>query len=125
MLLSKLQWQPQTEREQVYFWISIGQENELIRNVEKTRRILEEDTQSGGKKWMYGVVLKFIGMGREELIGVLKMILDNAGSKEMAEAYINCGNEQLRMSAESWASVHGYTIMQGSASSTAVWGKRR
>jgi hypothetical protein len=122
-LLSALGWQPQTEREQVYFWICMRQATVLTGNWEQTRHILLEDMQSGDNKRMYNAVFTFICLGREDIISELVMILTKQGSKEMAEAYLNCGNEQLRMSAEGWANRYGYTITPGQGSSPVSWGK--
>ena len=41
------------------------------------------------------------------------MALNEHDFQEMAEAFLNCGNNVLKEAATEWAKKQGYTIMQG------------
>jgi HEAT repeat protein len=64
----------------------------------------------------------FIRVGLEGSEPVLVKALEQYGSKEMAESYLNCGNSLLVEAATQWADSHGYTITQVPGSPDSSWG---
>jgi HEAT repeat protein len=46
------------------------------------------------------------------------------GDREMAEAFLNCGNPKLAAAARAWAKDHGYEITSFGGEQTASWGNR-
>jgi HEAT repeat protein len=53
---------------------------------------------------------------------VLIKVLDQYGTKEMAEEFLNSGNSLLEDGATKWAQAHGYTVTQVSGSGGPGWG---
>jgi hypothetical protein len=58
--------------------------------------------------------------GSEEKLASLLMVY---GDKWMAEDYLNCGSRALDTAARQWAYANRYTIMTGSGSHRATWGR--
>jgi hypothetical protein len=56
----------------------------------------------------------FILIGEAGSEALLIKALDQYGSRQMAEDFLNCGNSLLEQAAREWAGDHGYTITQGS-----------
>jgi len=50
----------------------------------------------------------FIGRGEPGSEKVLIEALDEYGTKEMAQALLNCGNPELKAAAQKWTSAKGY-----------------
>ena len=65
----------------------------------------------------------FIGRGIPGSEAVLIKALWNHGGKHTAEAFLNCGNEQLAEAGERWADRHGYMVVPKSGGGT-KWGGR-
>ena len=53
----------------------------------------------------------FIGRGVASTTPALISALEHFGDKEMAEDYVNCGQDDLKRAAEKWADDHGYKIV--------------
>jgi hypothetical protein len=66
----------------------------------------------------------FIQKGRPGSEALLIQALNASGTQEMAEDFLNCGNQQLQSEAEKWAEANGYTITAGSNRSGPIWGSR-
>jgi len=120
--LEKLGWKPATDVEQVYFWVCKRDGKHLRMNWEKTKQVLLADVQSGNKRKIDNAVYSFVSIGNEDIIPTLIDILNNDhGTKEMAEAYLNCGHGQLDKAARAWAAAHGYEIISGSHHVKVIW----
>jgi len=76
-----------------------------------------------------GAAHYYVRKGKEDTEPVLISALEAYGTKEMAEMYLNCGNEKLSAAAEEWAKKHYYTIVKRdipySTSAGPVWGSDR
>jgi hypothetical protein len=64
----------------------------------------------------------FISLGRQDIIPDLIRVLNNKGTKNTAEIYLNCGNSQLEAAAMTWAKRHGYHITSLPGSGPVKWG---
>ena len=91
---------------------------------EKTTLVLLADVQSGDQEKIKTAVYAFISLGKDEIIPELIRILTTQGTKEMAETYLNCGQDELAKAAKSWASDHGFQISPGVGAHNAIWGVR-
>jgi hypothetical protein len=120
--LRQLDWQPRTEREEIYLRICQRQVRELTEAWDRTRRLLLKDALSLDKRRVHNAVLTFVSLGREDVVPELERILDQHGDKEMAETYLNCGNKSLADKARDWAAGRGYRISSGRGSHEADWG---
>ena len=65
-----------------------------------------------------------IQLGEPGLIVAMTRALDYCGTKEMAGAYLNCGNDELEAAAQSWAKARNYRIVRRSGGSSVRWGRR-
>ena len=66
-----------------------------------------------------------IRQGDYSRIAELGDLLDRFGDKDLAEDYLNCGQEQLHRAGWFWAQVHGYSVSPGSGSQRVIWGGGR
>lgn len=67
----------------------------------------------------------FIQRGKPGSEDALIQALNSYGSKEMAQAYLNCGNSALKQAGENWAGAHSYAITSSRGWGTAQWGSQR
>ena len=58
----------------------------------------------------YSYFIRKVRKGSEEVLIVLIDTLNRQGHEEMAEGFLNCGNERLEEAAREWADKHGYWI---------------
>ena len=67
----------------------------------------------------------FIGRGQAGTEEILIWALNEFGTSDMAEDFLNCGNSLLEEAGTQWAHTHGYTISSmpfGSGGEDPVWG---
>jgi HEAT repeat protein len=67
----------------------------------------------------------FIAWGEEDSEGVLIEALNQYGTKAMAQAYINSGNEKLEEAGRAWAKAQGYIVLPQPGGGGARWGGGR
>jgi HEAT repeat protein len=108
--LERLGWKPATESQQVYAWIGKKDSAHLKQEWEKTREVLLNDVGSGDRRKVQDAVFTFMALGNPKIVDDLVQILDDHGDQELAETYLNCGNDKLAQAAHDWASQNGYTI---------------
>jgi hypothetical protein len=80
------------------------------------------DVRTGNQQRVENAVYAFVSLGVDEVISELKRILNDHGHKDMAEVYLNCGENRLARAAKSWASAHGYSISKRVGSTRIAWG---
>ncbi len=120
--LAAANWKPSTEREQVYLWVCQGNAAALARAYAQTCRILLEDVQSKDKPRIDHAVFALVSLGWEDMVPELKRILEESGHQEMAETYLNCGHDELRIAAKAWGNRHKYAITPYGGSRKTSWG---
>lgn len=121
--LEQLGWKPTSDEEQVYAWIGKKDTAHLKAQWEKTRQVLLDDVSSNNHQKMENAVYSFMAMGDPKVVDDLVQILDEQGDKDIAETYLNCGNDRLEQAARDWASKNGYQTMMLPAGSTPMhWG---
>jgi HEAT repeat protein len=123
--LTAAHWKPSTEREQVYLWICQGNAAALARARAQTCRVLLEDVQSMDKPRIDHAVFALVSLGWEDMVPELKRILEENGHEEMAETYLNCGHDELRVAAKIWGNRHKYAITPYGGSRKTSWGAWR
>lgn len=121
--LDKWGWEPSSDTEQVYVWVCRGDGESLGAHWEKTRGVLLDDVRSGSRRKIQNAVYTFVSLAKEEIIPELVRILDSEGNIEMAETFLNCGQDELEKAARSWADRHGYRISTGVGAHKATWGR--
>jgi HEAT repeat protein len=110
-------------KEAVHFLVD-QQDGDALRimwNIVKA--VLLADVKSNDRGTIDTALYAFIGIGNAEILPELTGTLAAGGTKTMAEAFLNCGHEELRKAAESWAEKHGYTIKIGQGAHPVTWGK--
>jgi HEAT repeat protein len=120
--LEKLGWKPASDAEQIYDWIGKQDSSHLKQGWEKTSKVLLEDVSSGDQRKVQNAVYSFMALGEPKVLDDLVQILDDHGDKDMAETFLNCGNDKLEQAANDWAKNNGYTITPIPGSSHQSWG---
>lgn len=122
--LFELGWKPQSDTNKIHLLVAQRNGEELRQKWDCTKSILLKDVESGNPRAVSYALYAFIGIGNKKIIPVLIEKLNTRGTKDMAEAYLNCGDEELEKAAKEWASSHGYTISSGVNGNAPVgWGK--
>lgn len=68
---------------------------------------------------------KYIQEGNATRIPELINLLNRFGDVLLAEDYINCGKDELRVAGEAWGQAHGYSIRTGNGSHRVRWGEKK
>jgi HEAT repeat protein len=110
--LEKLNWQPETDRDRVRYWIALGRGTMLNEQWDTTKRVLMEDVKSSQRNLIDYALYAFITIGNQDVIPNLVDALHNQESKEMALAYLNCGQPTLEAAGNTWASDRGYEVIK-------------
>jgi hypothetical protein len=97
----------------------------LARARAQTCRVLLEDVQSMDKPRIDHAVFALVSLGWEDMVPELKRILEENGHEEMAETYLNCGHDELRVAAKIWGNRHKYAITPYGGSRKTSWGAWR
>lgn len=124
-VLTRLDWRPVGNTELIHFLIAQRKGHELRKHWDLTRDILLKDVGADKYHVIENALYAFIGIGKLQIIPVLIEKLHKEGNKIMAEAYLNCGNEELDKAAREWAAKRGYTITSGSGAHPIGWGSMR
>ena len=123
--LREIGWQPQSINDKVHYAIAMRDKSILTSNWEQTKSVLLEDVLSNEYRVIENALYAFIGIGNQEIIPALINTLNSKGNKTMAEAYLNCGHNELDYAARAWAARNGYTITAGSGAAPVGWGALR
>ncbi|MGD8559569.1 MAG: HEAT repeat domain-containing protein, partial [Gammaproteobacteria bacterium] len=123
-VMSALGWRPRTEEEEIHYLVARRANNDLQALWPDAKRILLKDIESKDSDKISNALYAFIGIGKEEVIGDLLKLLDNHGTVQIAEAYLNSGNEKLVDGAETWTQERGMVVQQYSEGNSPVqWGR--
>ncbi|MDE3084231.1 MAG: HEAT repeat domain-containing protein [Verrucomicrobiota bacterium] len=120
--LEQLGWKPTSDAEQVYTWIAKKNSEQLKKEWGKTRKVLLDDVGSNDHQKIENAVYSFMAIGDGKIIDDLVQILDDQGDKDIAETYLNCGNEKLAQAARDWASKNGYQTIPIPGGGHMQWG---
>jgi HEAT repeat protein len=64
----------------------------------------------------------FISRGEKDSEAVLIKVLNEYGTEDLAEDFLNCGNSLLANAGREWAKARGYSIKPGEGEVGSVWG---
>jgi len=120
--LEQLGWKPSNAGEEVYAWIAKKDADSLKGKWDQTRQVLLADVESSDRRKIENAVYSFVAIGEPKILDDLVKVLNDEGSKEIAETYLNCGNDRLEEAARDWAKANGYDIIPGGGASRANWG---
>jgi hypothetical protein len=113
-------WRPQTDADQIHLWVSHRDRAPLVRRWKSTKSVLIADLHS---RFALSALYAAIAIGRADFIPEATAALVNGGSRAMAEAFLNCGQPDLKQAGESWAKARGYTILAGPGDPPVSWGE--
>ena len=120
--LTKLGWKAAVKEEKVHFWVALRDSESLKNSWAQTKQVLLNDVVTSNNLAIENALYAFIGIGKREIIKDLIDALNNYGNKTMAEAYLNCGSQELYDAGVQWANNNGYTIFQGPGAAPINWG---
>ena len=121
-VLRKFGWQPKTFADKVHFWVALRNSDDLKNIWPQTKQVLLNDVISSNKLALENALYAFIGIGRREIISDLINTLNENGTKTIAEAYLNCGSQELYDAGEKWCTANGYIIYTVPGSASIRWG---
>ena len=123
-ILEKLGWEPRTTEEEIHYLVARRANSDLQALWSETKSILMKDITSKDANKISNALYAFIGIGREEVISDLLNLLDNFGTVQIAEAYLNSGNKKLVNGAVSWTQDRGMEVQKyGDGNSPVQWGQ--
>lgn len=123
--LNKLSWNPISVEDKIHLFVAERNLDQLDRNWVDTRRVLYDDLKSDNNIVIRNAVFALISIGKQEVVPDLIDFIKNNGTKITAEAYLNCGNQQLSSAAKTWLENNNYVIIPSSSSGDEIiWGIR-
>ena len=123
-VLKQLKWKPRNNDDEIHYLVALRANNELHALWPDTKRILMDDISTRDTEKMSNALYAFIGIGKEEVIAKLLFVLDNWGTIQIAEAYLNSGNQKLVQGAVNWSKERGLEVQKYSDGNSPVqWGR--
>jgi HEAT repeats len=110
--LEKLNWQPDNDRDRVRYWVALGRGKMLNEQWSMAKKVLMEDIKSNKRNLIDYALYAFITIGNQDVIPNLVDALHSQESKEMALAYLNCGQPTLEAAGNTWARDRGYEVIK-------------
>jgi HEAT repeat protein len=122
--LEKLNWQPVSDADKVHLLIAKSKGEELRNNWEMTKSVLLKDLDSKDPRTIYYALYSFISIGGKDTTETLVKVLKEEGNKNLALAYLNCGEPTLEKAAQDWATAKGYKVIKTTKKDqqTVKWG---
>ena len=122
-VLEVIGWIPKTDTQLVHYQIARRDREKLLANWELTKKVLLRDINSQDINVKNNALFALIGLGKDESVTPLLNTLAGSGSIAIAEAYLNSGNDQLKMAAISWSANHNLEVKEYSKGNNPVlWG---
>jgi len=121
--LRALDWTPTTAADRVHVYCAERNGAALRAEWDSCRRVLLADVRSGAFRKIEHAVLIFIALGEDEVLAELVRTIERHGEKPMADAYLNCGHERLRVAALEWADRSGHQVVSGAPVRSVGWGQ--
>ncbi|MBD2214120.1 HEAT repeat domain-containing protein [Nostoc linckia FACHB-104] len=122
--LEKLNWQPVSDADKVHLLIAKSKGEELRNNWEMTKDVLLKDLASKDPRTLSYALYSFISIGGKDTTETLVKVLKENGNKNLALAYLNCGEPTLEKAAQDWATSRGYRVVKTARKDqqTVKWG---
>ena len=123
-VLDSLGWQPRRPEDEIHYLVARRANNDLQALWSETKKILMKDITSKDPDRISNALYAFIGLGREEIISELLNLLDNYGTIQIAEAYLNSGHKRLVQGAIGWSEDRGLEVHKYAEGNSPVqWGQ--
>lgn len=125
-LLEKFSWQARSEVEKMYFYIAKGQPGPIVENWKFYSKLLQNNLKSKDTALIKFTVYTLIALGQEDSIDLLTEFLQQQGTSQYAELFLNSGNKRLENAAKDWAIDHRLSVDDKRTGNSAVsWQKFR
>ena len=122
--LETMGWEPTSDRERVLVWLANRDKAQLKANWDVTKTVLLGEARNGSAEAVTNALRGFVGIGDPSVLPDLKTNLNNRGNKDVALAYLNCGQPELEAAAQSWARRNGFKVVKlPGAGAAARWGQ--
>jgi HEAT repeat protein len=122
--LEKLNWQPKSDADKVHLLIAKSKGEDLRNSWETTKNVLLKDLESKDLRTINYALYSFISIGGKDTTDTLIKALNEQGNKNLALAYLNCGEPTLEKAAQNWAASKGYRVIKTARKDqqTVKWG---
>jgi hypothetical protein len=110
--LEKLNWQPVSDADKVHLLIAKNKGEELRNNWEITKSVLLKDLKSKDPRTISYALYSFISIGGKDTTETLVKVLKEQGNKNLALAYLNCGEPTLEKAGHDWATARGDQVVK-------------
>ena len=121
-ILEGLKWQPSTDEERVWFHIASRNIKWILGNWDTAGKVLLESAESGDNRRVENAVFALIGIGQNEAVDELVKIIERGGTRTIAKAYMDSGNDTLINAARSWIARSGTEMNTGGPQPVVPWG---
>jgi HEAT repeat protein len=119
--LEKHGWKPKSLDDKIHFWVAMRDRNKINQDWQQVKDILLKDVESNNYLVIENSLYTFIGLGKQQELKYLIDILNEKGTKIMAEAYLHCGKKELREAALDWVYKHGFYVAPSGGRSPVSW----
>jgi len=124
IVLDSINWTPRSDEELVHFQVAKRAKGELLANWPTTEAVLLKDLESNDYARAENAAFAIIGLGKDEMVNSLVSALNRLGNLDMAEAYLNCGNDLLVKASVNWALQKGEKVHPNRrGAQPVVWGE--
>ena len=120
LVLGREHWRPQSDTDQIHWWIARRERAKLVHNWDTTKSVLIADLKS---RFVLSTLYSAIAIGQPDFIPDATTALVTGGNRAMAEAFLNCGQPDLKQAAVAWAKARGYAILAGPEAPPVSWGE--
>ena len=122
-ILKNLNWHASSEDDRIRFEVAARNREALLQNWESARKILVADLNSGEAGKVEYAAYALIGIGQDDVLDELARILRTRGTPDIANAFLQCGNESLSGLARSWLAENGKEVRAADDGAAVKWGE--
>jgi HEAT repeat protein len=122
--LEKMNWSPSNDRDRVHYWVALGRGTQIQEKWAMAKQVLMADVKSSKREEIDYGLYALISIGHRDSIAELVEAVNNQEGREMALAYLNCGEKTLEQAATDWAHNRGLEVIKTKKTSEnkVTWG---
>jgi HEAT repeat protein len=121
--LGKMGWEPTNITDKVHNWVARKDKKSLVRSWNQSRQVLLNDLKSPHLWVIENALYAIVAIGKDDVSDDLVNILFSDGTRDLAQAYVNCGLETLSVIAKDWAHKKGYKVWNTGVAAPVHWGE--
>lgn len=118
-------WVPETDEQKIHLWAAQEDYVKLKAFEDVAERVLQTSIESTDACRVKEASYTLIKMGARRSIPRLVDALNRFGDRSMAEAYLNCGLEELQEAARGWGRQRGFSVEIRTGTPYLKWGQTR